>query len=99
MAGLVPAIQVVQPHRSFRYGWRPIGQAICAAWKPNHVDGRTSPAKTENVMEISGLSRLFLVGSAPAFGRPPRMKPEEPLCFLPCTVNLAKSTWYRLFLV
>jgi len=40
MAGLVPAIHVVQWRRSFLYLAAPCRLSICAACKPNHVDGR-----------------------------------------------------------
>jgi hypothetical protein len=43
MAGLVPAIHVVQPNRSLQLQYRWLGPSIWAASKPNHVDGRDKP--------------------------------------------------------
>ena len=57
MAGLVPAIQVVQPKSSLAYGWRPIGKAFQQPGIRTTWMAGTSPAMTEIDVEITGCAQ------------------------------------------
>ena len=65
MAGLVPAIHVVQSRRSLL--WR-------AACKPNRVDGRDKPGHDGKWHGNQRLTRLFLVGISSVSPSPARAK-------------------------
>jgi hypothetical protein len=56
--GLVPAIHVVQPNRSLQLQYCWLGPSIWPRPSQTTKTAGTSPAMTENDMEISGLLRV-----------------------------------------
>jgi hypothetical protein len=69
MAGLVPAIHVVQWRRGVLYCRRLL--SAWAVYKPNHVDGRDKPGHDGKCHGKQDLTSLFLVSEAKQFSPPP----------------------------
>ncbi len=89
MAGLVPAIHVVQWRRSFRYSRRPIAQAFGLRASQTTWMAGTSPAMTENGMESRTLPVCFSLAhrSNPAL----RCRP------LPYWITVTRPKLFRSF--